>query len=80
LKRRLGNPRNGWENSAEMPHKGIGCEYLLFYLAEDMVQWRVLVDAVIKLSDSIPLQRNIGGLSEHVKVGDKVGQPNHISV
>jgi hypothetical protein len=39
------------------------------------VQWRVLVDEVIKPPDSISLQRNIDGLSENVKFGDKVGQP-----
>jgi hypothetical protein len=31
LKRRLGNPRNGWVDSVETPHKGIGCEKLVLY-------------------------------------------------
>jgi hypothetical protein len=32
LKRKLGNPKNGWEDSVEMPHKGISICKSVFLL------------------------------------------------
>jgi hypothetical protein len=49
-KRPLGRPRRRWEHDTEMDVEGIGYEDVDWIpLAQDRIQWRALVNTVMKL-------------------------------
>jgi hypothetical protein len=51
-KRPLGRPRHRWKDTVNMVHKEIGCEDVdSVHMAQNMAQWRALVNAVMSLRD-----------------------------
>jgi hypothetical protein len=49
-KRPIGRPRRGWEDNNKRYFRGIGCSGMKWIdLAQDMDQWRALVDTVMNL-------------------------------
>jgi hypothetical protein len=49
-KRKLGRPRNRWENNIKMDLQEVGCEGMDWIeLAYDRDRWQVLVNAVMNL-------------------------------
>jgi hypothetical protein len=49
-KRPLGKPRRRWEDNIEVDFQEMGCEGMAWVdIAQDMVSWRVLVNAVMNL-------------------------------
>jgi len=49
VKRPLGRPRHRWEDKVKMNLKGLGFEDVLWIrVAQDKVQWRALLNTVMK--------------------------------